>query len=67
MFVYGNNPAIPQIKLLSAHEERIVNISGDDVGLLHQVRVEHRPRFPHCSILFQTKKVLSKAHKCRLL
>jgi hypothetical protein len=63
MFVCGENPAIPKIKLLSAHEERVVNISGDDVGLLHQVRVEHRPRFPHCSLLLLTKKVLSNAHK----
>jgi hypothetical protein len=50
--VYGINPAIPQVKLLSAHEERIVNISGDDVGLLHQVRVEHRPIGSHTVVFF---------------
>ena len=42
----GDEDVESHVKLLSADEEGIVDVSGDDVGLLHQVGVEHCPALP---------------------
>ena len=42
----GDQNVEPHVELLAAHEERIVDVAGDDVGLLHQVRVEHSLALP---------------------
>ena len=42
----GDEDVESHVKLLSTDEKGIVDVSGDDVGLLHQVGVEHRPALP---------------------
>ena len=42
----GDEDVESHVELLAADEEGIVDVSRDDVGLLHQVGVEHRPALP---------------------
>ena len=42
----GDEDVESHVELLSTDEEGVVNVSGDDVGFLHQVGVEHRPALP---------------------
>ena len=42
----GDEDVESHVELLSTNEEGVVNVSGDDVGFLHQVGVEHRPALP---------------------
>ena len=39
----GDEHIEAHVELLAADEQRVVDVSGDHVGLLHQVGVEHGP------------------------
>ena len=39
----GDEHVEAHVELLAADEQRVVDVSGDHVGLLHQVGVEHGP------------------------